>query len=161
ASDSFLDQSQTAVAVCAIQMRQRMMRSLVLGLPVVGAIAAIGIQLSRVPWPSAGFWGSHGSWVVGAIVSAGLIPVVQTSISEFGEKRRNKTLVRENRLRTVLASSLVVLVRDCGAPFDLTGVQVFLVTGLWWRVKQTRVAKIRLSPAPASGVSWSKGKGVI
>jgi hypothetical protein len=142
-------------------MRRRVVRTLVLGLPVVGAGAAVAVGFARANWPSQMFWDTRQSHVVVAIVISGLIPVLQTTISELGEKRRRQALEREDNIRALLAGSLVVIARECAAPWDQTGIQAFLVVGWLWRQRQIRVAKIRLSSAPSSGVAWTKGKGVI
>jgi hypothetical protein len=137
------------------------MRFLVFALPLGGAAAAIAVGLSRAAWPSADFWTKHGEWIFWAIIAAGVIPAAQTTIAELGEKKRRKELEREEYLRSLLVTALVYVVRECNAVWDLTGVQVFLVTGWWRRARQVRVAKVRLASAPPGSVVWTKGKGVI
>lgn len=137
------------------------MRTVVFALPVIGAFAAILVGISRVPYPDAEFWRLRGHWIVWALVVGGFIPAVQTTIAEYGERLRRKELEREEHLRALLVSALVYVVRHCSAPWDLTGVQVFLRTGWLWRERHARAAKIRLASAPEAGVNWTKGKGVI
>jgi hypothetical protein len=142
-------------------MRRRLMRALVFVLPALGAGAAIVVGLARVEWPSAQFWSTKNSLIVLAIVSGGIVPLIQAGIAELGEKKRRTELEREDTVRSLLVTSLVFVVRYCDAPWDLTGVQAFLVTGWLWRKHQVRIAKVRLASAPESGVHWAKGKGVI
>lgn len=63
-------------------------------------------------------------------------------------------------MRSSLTSCLTVIARECNAPWDQIGVQAFVVTG-FWRKRQVRLARIRLSSIPSSGVTWERGKGVI
>jgi hypothetical protein len=142
-------------------MRHSLMRALVFFLPACGALAAIMVGLARVKWPSDDFWSSKDQWVVLAIVVSGAIPLLQSGIAELGEKRRRTSLEREDNVRSLLVPSLVFIVRNCQAPWDLTGVQAYLVTGWLWRKRQVRVAKVRLVSSPESGVRWTKGKGLI
>jgi hypothetical protein len=142
-------------------MGQRLQRYVVVFLPVAGAAAAILVGLARVKWPSEAFWSGKGTVIALAIIAAGVVPVVQTGISEYGEKKRRKELERKDDVRSLLVPSLVYAVRHCDAPWDLTGVQAFMVRGWWFRKHQVRVAKVRLASAPQSGVRWSEGKGVI
>jgi hypothetical protein len=142
-------------------MRQRLMRFAVLILPLVGATAAAAIHFGRVGWPTPQFWMMRQSWVIWSIVVAGVVPVVQTAISELGARRRAKALEREDNVRSLLTTSLVLIAREPGAPWDEIGVQAFLVTGWLWRKRQSRIAKVRLSSIASSGVTWTKDKGVI
>lgn len=130
-------------------------------LPWLGAASAASIHFSRIQWPSKGVWERFPNLILWAIVTSAIVPLVQGAISEFVERRRGAELERENHIRALLVSSLVVLVRDCSAPWDQTGVQAFLVTGAFWWKRQVRVAKVRLAPAPSSGVKWTRNKGVI
>jgi hypothetical protein len=137
------------------------MRFLVFGLPFLGASAAVLIGLARIRWPSELFWRDKEPWVVYAILFSGVVPLAQSGIAELGEKKRRTELEREDTVRSLLVPSLVYVVRHCNAPWDLTGLQAFLVTGFLWRKRQVRIAKLRLASSPESGVVWKKGKGVI
>jgi hypothetical protein len=142
-------------------MRRQLMRFIVYALPVLGGGAAIAQGLARANWPNAAFWTTRGHWILTAIVVAGLIPALQTGISELGERRRRKLLELEDNVRAFLATSLVVVSRECNAPWDQTGLQAFLVDGWLWRKRHVRLSKIRLSSIASSGVRWTRGKGVI
>jgi hypothetical protein len=142
-------------------MRHKVMRVVVLALPVVGATAAVVINFGRIGWPNVQFWSDRQWLVVLGIVLAGLIPAIQTGISELGARRRTKELEQGDDVRSLLTTSLVLIARECNAPLEQIGVQAFLVTGVLWRKRQVRIAKIRLSSVAASGVAWTKGKGVI
>lgn len=134
------------------------MRALAIVLPVLNGVAVFILGASRVAWPSATFW-QH--WIILSLAAAAATPVVQTAVSEGGERRRRKELERDERIRTLLAPSFVVLARDCGAPWDKMGIQAFLLTSWGKRRRHVRISKIRLSSAPSSGVRWTKDKGVI
>lgn len=142
-------------------MRQILMRFTVFTLPVVGSGGAISVGLWKIGWPSDQFWKAHDHLIFAFIIAAGIVPVLQTTISEFGEKRRRTRLEQADNVRSLLVPALVYAVRHCEAPWDLTGVQAFLLTGWWWRERHLRFAKVRLASAPESGVAWTKGKGVI
>jgi hypothetical protein len=142
-------------------MRRVLGRWIVFGLPLIGAGGAIAVGLWKVGWPSAEFWNLHDHLIIWFIVAAALVPFVQTSISELGEKSRRKKLEREALIRSMLIPALVNVVRHCNAPWDLTGIQAFLLKGFWRRRHHERVAKVRLASSIESGVLWTRDKGVI
>lgn len=137
------------------------MRWLVLGLPIVNAAAALALALSAQNWPTPSFWSKLTRALVASTFLTVMIPVVQIFISERGERRRRLELEEQERVRDALAGSLLLVAKECGAPWDKTGIQAFKVEGWLWRKRQVLVAKLRLSSSPSSGVKWSKGKGVI
>jgi hypothetical protein len=140
-------------------MRKSLMRLVVLALPVIGAGGAVAVGLWKAGWPSQTFW--RDGFIVGCIIVSGLIPAAQASISELGERKRRKKLEHEDHVRSLLIPALVEAVKHHDAPWDLTGVQAFILTGWWWRRRHVRLAKVRLASSSESGVLWTKGKGVI
>lgn len=140
-------------------MRQKFMRVLTYALPAINGGAVFVLGASRANWPSGQFWSV--TVIAWALVAAGATPIVQSYIAERGEKRRRLALEREERVRAFLAASLMVIANECKAPWQDTGIQAFLLTSWGKRRRHTRIAKIRLSSIPASGVRWTKGKGVI
>jgi len=140
---------------------RRLFRRLVLLLPILGTLSAIAVGLARQAWPSDDFWRARGGWILAAILVSAVVPLVQASISELGEKKRRKELEREAKVRGLLVAVLVYVVRHCNAPWDLTGIQAFLVAGWPWNRHQVRIAKVRMQTATESGVRWKKEKGVI
>lgn len=143
------------------------MSKLVYLFPAINGFAVVILGLARIDWPDPTFWTK--SAVIGALVVTGAIPTIQAFISERGERRRRVALEREQTIRTCLAAALVVLARDCGANWETTGVQAFGLKRIafsfnpWkiWRLKQVRLSKLRLGAIPASGITWTKGKGLI
>src|SRR5262245_33092163 len=111
---------------------RRLVRRLVLLLPIFGTLSAIAVGLARQAWPSDEFWRARSGWILTAILVSAIVPLVQASISELGEKKRRKELEREAKVRGLLVAVLVYVVRHCNAPWDLTGIQAFLVAGWPW-----------------------------
>jgi hypothetical protein len=97
-----------------------------------------------------------------AIVALGLLPLLQSVISEHGERKARKTAERHSTLRELLAGVLIGLVDAAQADWKKTGVQVFVVAEHWWLWEsQDRAAKLRLAHIEPSGIKWTKGKGLI
>jgi hypothetical protein len=126
---------------------------------VLNGVAVVVIGAARLDWPK-GFWIGRTPWVVGAVIVAGLVPIVQIVISERGEKARRVAIEREQRIEAFLVASLAYAVRHGGADWLNTGIQAFVVKG-FWRPRHVRAAKVRLGPIPSSGIVWTKGKGII
>jgi hypothetical protein len=114
---------------------------------------------SRQNWPP-GFWVDRAAWVVAALAVTAVIPLLQFGISERGERARRKRLEREQKIEVFLAACLVYVVRNAGADFEHTGIQVFVVRGRLRR-RQVRLAKVRLGAVPTSGIVWYPDKGVV
>jgi hypothetical protein len=144
-------------------MRQKLLRALILALPLINGVAVLAIGIARQNWPNgpSWHWTDHERLLIGALCVTAGIPLIQTLISERGERARRKELELADDLRALLVPTFLVLARDCDAPWDTTAVQVFGLTGFSSRRRHKRLAKIRIAPIAASGVFWSKGKGVI
>src|SRR5262252_9334067 len=97
---------------------RRLLRRLVLLLPVLATLSAIAVGLARQGWPSDQFWQARSGWILAAILVSAIVPLMQASISELGEKKRRKELEREAKVRGLLAAVLVYVVRHCNAPWD-------------------------------------------
>ena len=128
---------------------------------LVGSLAALALSLSRQAIPSTEFWAHHQGWIIAALASTFIVPMLQAGIVEFGERGRRKELERQQNIEAVLLTSLLDLERHAGANIRTTGVQPFAVRGWWKLERQVRIGKVRLSAIPSSGVKWTKGKGVI
>jgi hypothetical protein len=133
---------------------------LIRALAGINAIAALSVGLSRLKWPS-GFWDGRDDWIAYTLIGVCVASILLPIMSELGEKARRQAVERRQQLHTFLASSLVYIARHSGADWETTGVQAFLVKRRWLRETHVAEAKVRLRPIPASGVQWTKGKGLI
>ncbi len=106
------------------------------------------------------YWNPHPKITLAALFVTALVPIAQAFLSERGEKARRKSVERERKVETFLTTALVNAVENAGANLTNTGVQAFMVGG-WWSKAHIRLAKVRLGGSPSSGITWSKGKGVI
>jgi hypothetical protein len=142
----------------------------------VNGIAVLALGAARLNQP-AGSWDARGTWLIVALLVTGLVPFVQAVIAERGEKARRKALELESALQSYLVTSLIYIVRHCGADWHKTGVQVFRVRRRLkvrrsrpfrilrplrlWTEEHDRTTKVRLAAIPSSGIEWTEGKGVI
>ncbi|OLC46566.1 MAG: hypothetical protein AUH43_13720 [Acidobacteria bacterium 13_1_40CM_65_14] len=54
---------------------------------MANGLAVVVVGASRLNWP-AGFWSDKTAWVLSALFVTGLVPIVQTVVSERGERAR-------------------------------------------------------------------------
>jgi hypothetical protein len=54
---------------------------------MANGLAVVVLGASRLNWP-AGFWSDKTAWVLSALFVTGLVPIVQTVVSERGERAR-------------------------------------------------------------------------
>lgn len=136
------------------------MSKLILVAVVMNAVAVAVVGFSRAGIPK-DFWPGRTSLVVWAIVTTAVAPIVLAWIAERGERRQRRLLQQQTKLEPFLTAALIQLHRDLGVDWETTGVQVFAKQGWWWWKRHRRLAKVRLSPVPSSGIVWSAGKGAI
>lgn len=128
---------------------------------VVGALASLGVRFAHERMPSTAFWQDHGGLLMACIVLTAVVPGLQAAVVEYGEGRRRKRAERADYVRELLGGGLAKLVEDTGIDWKRAGLNAFLVEGVLRR-RQVRLARVKLTPYPqASGVRWTKGKGVI
>jgi hypothetical protein len=125
------------------------------------AAGAIALASARLGVPSATFWSDHPNWIMAALFVTIFVPVGQAAAIELGERGRRKKLEKEQKVQTLLASSLIYLATHAGASWEQTGVQAFVLRGRWRFQRHERLTKFRLRAITTSGVAWTKGKGAI
>lgn len=126
---------------------------------VLNSAAVFVLGTSRQNWPP-GFWAQRAEWIVAALAVTAVVPLLQYTISNRGERARRQALEREQKIEVFLAACLVYVVRHAGADFEHTGIQAFVVRGRLHR-RQVRLAKVRLGAVPTSGIVWYPDKGVV
>jgi hypothetical protein len=128
---------------------------------VVGALASLGVRFAHEKMPSASFWLDHGGLLMTCILLTAVVPGLQATVVEYGERRRRKRAERSDSVRELLGGGLAKLEEDTGIDWKRAGLNAFLVGGVF-RKRQFRLARVKLTPYPqASGVRWTRGKGVI
>jgi hypothetical protein len=136
--------------------------------PLLNAVSVFILGSARLNWPSQDFWSNRVQ--LGCLAASLVLTVIQTMRQDRGEKARRVELETENAVKEVLGGSLAFLATYCGADWQTTSLQVFVVKRAWfpsWKPwewgseKQVRLAKVRLLPSTSSGINWTKGKGLI
>ena len=128
---------------------------------VVGAVASLGVRFAHERMPSAAYWQDHAGVLMTCIILTAVVPGLQAAVVEYGERKRRKRSERGESVRELLGGGLAKLVEDTGIDWKRAGLNAFLVEGVF-RKRQVRLARVKLTPYPqASGVRWTKGKGVI
>jgi len=125
-------------------------------------VAAVGLKAIHESQPSKEFWASLPGWLpwVCFLVTI-LVPTTQPLLVEVGERRMRTRLQRADDVRQFLAAGFLKIVEDTGLDWKRIGVHVFLVKGFYKWKSQQRIAKIKLANSVPSGVTWTRGKGVI
>lgn len=119
-------------------------------------LAVLVLHAVRLEWPHP-FWASAAT----AAVFVSTLVAAQSVFVELGERRQRKRLQLQEDVRASLSAALGMIADRCRVPFQQLGVQCFEVSWSGCRRCQARLAKVRLSNVPSSGVKWRRGKGVI
>jgi hypothetical protein len=146
--------------------------------PLIKTIVAVGaaaasaaLGLSRLQIPK-DFWGGKPGWLVACVVYLAAWSVYETFDRGFAArraKREKRRIAMRREAEQILKGVLVNVSQATSLDWTRIGVHLFLVETRWrwwpWPFRyevQARAVKVKMSEYPPStGITWTKGKGVI
>lgn len=134
----------------------------------LGAGSSLVIGLSRADKPT-GFWGDKGGLVVAALVWLAIWATAEPVFRAYRKHAEARSATLRQDLEQLLRAALVQIHELTGLKWTEIGVHVFLVHTRWrfrswpWRYDvQRHTARVKMTQyPPPTGITWTKGKGVI
>ncbi len=140
------------------------MRWFVLSIAILASAAALAMHFAKIEWPDKLFWAEHTRVLLTCALISATAPWLQSFAVENNEKKRRKALELEKSIKEFLTAALVDISRAMATDCTKAGLHAFLVKRPfpWTEEVQVRIARVKLSfNPPPSGITWTKGKGVI
>lgn len=99
-----------------------------------------------------------------AILLTAFKPIADLVVGTVNEQRESKRRKRQDMIEVLLRAGLRGLINDHGLVWDKIGINAFVVQRHWHRFgnpRLVRVGQVKFSLAHPSGITWTRGKGVI